>query len=157
MDKNDRRQPWTGKLASAFGGARPVSLPAAVNGESHLPTLLGSPVVDNLQGSYKGLYNVLETLSTELGIDEEATDADNTASSVSGSNKGGRSASKGKGGSAKKSGSKKGASPQKAKKGAGGTHAAGTNKDVLDDSAMQDNEQCWIQCEACEKWRKLPW
>ena len=80
-DKNDRRQPWSGKLANSFGGARPVILPAAAQGESYLPTLLGSPVVDNLQGSYKGLSIVLDSL-WELGFDE-LEDGDKAGSSLS--------------------------------------------------------------------------
>lgn len=61
-DKVSRKQPFGSSLETAFGGAR-YARPA------NSVVLLGSPVVDDLQGSYKGLDSILRTLRAELQIE----------------------------------------------------------------------------------------
>jgi hypothetical protein len=61
-DKVARKQPFTA-LAAAFGGVRYDRCNTSV-------VLFGSPIVDDLQGSYKGLDDVLRTLREELQIEK---------------------------------------------------------------------------------------
>ena len=153
-DKNGRRAPWPTRLSQAFGGARPaagkshsstnargggVAAEEEDDDDEEPPVLLGSPVVDFLQGSYKGLTQVLAILQSELGIYDDAECGEAMAAAA----RGGGGGARGKGKAAAAS--------------ALGLRAANTQAAVVDESALQDNEQSWAQCEACEKWRRVPW
>ena len=97
-------------------------------------------MVDFLQGSYKGLTQVLAILQSELGIYDDAECGEAMV------------ATRGGGGGARGKGNKAAAAAS-----ALGLRAANTQAAVVDESALQDNEQSWAQCEACEKWRRVPW
>ena len=127
-DRRTKYQPWPEHIMAAFGGARPRQRKFR---ESKLPPLLGSPLVDEIQGSYMGLFNVMRTLKSELNID--GTSDDPRMAGLQGAKKRGAN---GKFGTQEKS--------------------LAVEEDMID-QAMEDKKNNWVQCEQCEKWRRVPW
>ena len=78
---------------------------------------------------------MLAILQSELGIYDDAECGEAMAAAT-------RGGARGKG---------------KAAASALGLRAANTQAAVVGESALQDNDQSWAQCEACEKWRRVPW
>lgn len=165
-DKTIRRQCWDKKLSSFFRTqSTSTSTSTSSKNSNHVrPRLLGSPVVDFLQGSYQGLDQVLRTLSQELKLNENNNDDydDDDENVLSGkknstdkrstsSNK--RSASS----SSRNSSNNKNKQNKSRKNGSGGISDNVSSTMLVDDSAVQDNEQSWVQCDDCSKWRRVPW
>jgi hypothetical protein len=102
------------------------------------------------------LTQVLESLKEELGIGASGQDGNGHGSSASGALHGESVANGGaKSGEAKSGEAKKGKG--KAAAAAAAVAARSPKESVVDDSAFVDKEQSWIQCDQCEKWRRVPW
>jgi hypothetical protein len=154
-DKNDRRSPWPAKLSDAFGG---IAAMREVIDDGDDEVLLGSPVVDFLQGSYKGLSEVLQVLQNELGIEIDDLENDDNGGAGAGAATVGGAGGGSSGGQGKKNAGSKAKKGSVAAGGGGGhLRTSNTQASVVDESAQQDNEQSWAQCEACDKWRRVPW
>lgn len=109
---------------------------------------------------------------TPRGRPSSSSSSSSSKSSGKGNN---NSSGNGRGLSSKQSGNKtslkhnKSASSRAGSSGGGkkGTHKKSRGGDMFDDnpsstslvdeSAVVDNEQSWIQCDDCSKWRRVPW
>jgi len=127
-DRRTKYQPWPDHIINAFGGARPRQRKFR---ESKLPPLLGSPLVDEVQGEYSGLAKVMSKLKHELNID--GSSGDFSLAGLPGTKKRGANGKFGK--------NQKGLDVE---------------EDVIDEG-MEEKKNNWVQCEKCEKWRRVPW